>query len=519
MKNKIDKMYRTLLGVVLLGIMLSCTSDLGEVNKDPYKSDYIPVENNFVTIMNNVIPVINNGNVFQRQQNLFGDIYSGYMMTSTVFSMDNTPQYVFPNEWLNTPFKISFSAMSAAIIKIKKSLTSSSGEVLPEYKDYYALMQILRVAGMHRYADMWGPIPYSQITGDELQVAYDDLETLYNTFIAELTEAADMLDAYVGTPSGLADYDLVYGGDYEKWIKFANSLKLRLAMRMSYASPAEAQQYAEEAVNSKYGVMTVDADGAFIKFKGDYINPLHIVCNNYDDIRMGAAIETFLNGYNDPRRPAYFKTSGYGKYRGIRIGIGYTSETPYLLFSKINVDEFTPYPWMVASEVAFLRAEGALRGWNMGADAETWYENGIKLSFEQNGVSGVDAYIADATSKPANYFSPLLAGNINALTDVRIAWDQSANLEMKLEKIITQKWIALFPNGQEAWSEFRRSGYPKLFPVVVNKSNGVIDTDIQVRRTQFPPSEQINNEANYKDAVQKLGGLDNGGTKLWWDKK
>lgn len=90
---------------------------------------------------------------------------------------------------------------------------------------------------------------------------------------------------------------------------------------------------------------------------------------------------------------------------------------------------------------------------------------------------------------------------------------------MKLEKIITQKWIAMYPNGQEAWSEFRRTGYPKVIPVVNNLSNGTIDTDIQVRRMTFPRSEYANNAAAVKEAASLLGGADNGGTKLWWDKK
>ena len=90
---------------------------------------------------------------------------------------------------------------------------------------------------------------------------------------------------------------------------------------------------------------------------------------------------------------------------------------------------------------------------------------------------------------------------------------------MKLEKIITQKWIAMYPNGQEAWSEFRRTGYPKVIPVVNNLSNGTIDTDIQVRRMTFPRSEYANNAAAVKEATSLLGGADNGGTKLWWDKK
>ncbi len=97
-------------------------------------------------------------------------------------------------------------------------------------------------------------------------------------------------------------------------------------------------------------------------------------------------------------------------------------------------------------------------------------------------------------------------------------WDDNASTEQKLERIITQKYIAIFPDGQEAWSEYRRTGYPKLFTVDHNASNGAVNTNLQIRRLRFPASEYSNNTANVQAAVGLLGGPDNGGTKLWWDK-
>ena len=93
-------------------------------------------------------------------------------------------------------------------------------------------------------------------------------------------------------------------------------------------------------------------------------------------------------------------------------------------------------------------------------------------------------------------------------------------MEEKLERIITQKWIAIYPDGQEAWSEFRRTAYPKVFPVMINNSGGTINTNKQVRRIPYPASEYRNNANNVNNAVSTLlGGADNGGTQLWWDKK
>ena len=106
-----------------------------------------------------------------------------------------------------------------------------------------------------------------------------------------------------------------------------------------------------------------------------------------------------------------------------------------------------------------------------------------------------------------------------------IAWDDEADFETHLERIITQKWIAMYPDGCEGWAEFRRTGYPHLLPVVNNDSQGLIDTEIQVRRCPFPVQEYNTNQAAVQAAIQLLdseamgGGQDNGGTRLWWDRK
>ena len=107
--------------------------------------------------------------------------------------------------------------------------------------------------------------------------------------------------------------------------------------------------------------------------------------------------------------------------------------------------------------------------------------------------------------------------NSPALSTITIKWDDNAPKENKLEKIITQKWIALFPECTEAWTNFRRTGYPKLFPVVVNNSSGTISTEIQIRRLKYLQSEYSNNAAEVAKAVMMLGGPDTGGTRVWWD--
>lgn len=174
--------------------------------------------------------------------------------------------------------------------------------------------------------------------------------------------------------------------------------------------------------------------------------------------------------------------------------------------------------WMSGAESFFLRAEAKLR-WDMGStSAQELYQSGVRTSFQERGVSGVDSYL-QSNDKPADFSDNSNNGrDASALSTITPKWDDNASFEVKLERIITQKYLAIFPDGQEAWSEFRRTGYPKLFTIDYNASNGVVSTDLQIRRLRFPASEYSNNSANVQAAVGLLGGADNGGTKLWWDK-
>jgi hypothetical protein len=174
---------------------------------------------------------------------------------------------------------------------------------------------------------------------------------------------------------------------------------------------------------------------------------------------------------------------------------------------------------MSAAEVWFLKAEAALRGWSAD-NVQTDYETGVTTSFQQWGVSS-GTYLSDGSSTEADYTDPKGTGGVNdakALSTITIKWDPAATQEMQLERIITQKWIAIFPDGQEAWADYRRTGYPRLFPVVVNNSGGAISTQTQIRRLDYPQSEYTTNAAAVNSAVSTLlGGPDVGGTRMWWD--
>jgi len=178
---------------------------------------------------------------------------------------------------------------------------------------------------------------------------------------------------------------------------------------------------------------------------------------------------------------------------------------------------------MVAAEAQFLVAEAAIRNWDtQGITAEQAYNDAIQISFDQYGLGDASSYLNDATKTPIPYVDPNNADNSLAagdthLSTITVKWDDSADFETKLERIITQKWIAVYPDGQEAWSEFRRTGFPKQFPLKVNNSGGTIPDGTFIKRVNFVEPEYQTNANGVAKAVQCLGGPDTGGTPLWWD--
>mgnify|MGYP000010580651 FL=1 len=492
-----------------------------EATEDILEGDNVKVGAFFPQLQRNVVSTHNNQ--FQLSQNLVGDIYSGYMAIPTNFNSNkNNATYFFQDNWLNNPFEKVYTQAIGAYIEIKKSVDGD------ENSHIYQWAQILKIASMHRFTDMWGPLPYTQVGSGSMTTPYDSQETVYMKFFEELDKAAEVLTKFtVNNPGSkpMAEYDLVYGGDYSKWVKFANSLRLRLAMHLAFVKPEVAKEQAEKAISHSLGVITSNDDNAGVKTVGanDVVNQLYTMWANYKDIRMGASIWSILTGYEDPRLSKMFtqgtlnETSGYF---ALRTGLNLDSNKDSRLgYSSPNIQSNTPIIWINAAEVAFLKAEGALRGWNMGgATPQSAYEEGIRLSFNEWGASGANEYMTDEVKTAANYVDPLKSSNnIGAVSNITIGWKENDSKDKKLERIITQKWIATFPNGQEAWTEFRRTGYPKLFPVAVNNSSGTVDTDIQIRRLPFAKSEYTLNPQNIQEAIQLLGGQDNGGTRLWWD--
>lgn len=547
MKNRQKNIIAGLL-FATLWVLGACTSDFERINTNPsgIPPENIPVESRFAQPMQSIYLNYQNKDFeFQLVQNLNADLYSGYLENPTPFNSNNNNSTYLMNEgWNNWPFKVGELYIMKPISDILKNT---------ELKDYIAIAKIIRVAGMHRVTDTYGPIPYSKAMMGGQSVPYDSQEDIYKSFFQDLEDAVTSLTAFLETPEAtitptrITSFDDMCDGDYIRWIRFANTLRLRLAMRIVKKDPVMAKTIAEAAVAQKYGVLTSSDQNINVQ-NAILTNPLQVISFGYNDIRIGAPYVCLLKGYNDPRlgktvKPiGWFKSNGkavdimdedgnnlnqIGKYIGIRQGIVIPDKSNYEMYSVINMDAEVkastkyPLPIMKIAEAYFLRAEGAIRGWNMSGTAKDLYEQGIQASFLDNGIqdAGIyNAYINNDTDLPADYEDPFNpANNIENENDLTVKWNDGADNETKLQRIITQKWLAMFPEGQEAWSDFRRTGYPKLFPVADNRSNGIIPNGEFIKRLSFTQDELNTNLEAVEQARTLLSGPDNINTRLWWD--
>ncbi len=386
----------------------------------------------------------------------------------------------------------------------------------------YAVAQLTRVYMSHILLSLYGPIPYTQIKAGETMIPYDDEQTAWHALFDDLDEVIGILSSANAVNPDLKMVDQFYGGDCSKWMKFANTLKLRMAIRISGADPDYAKTMAEEAVAS--GVMETVGDSSWDTTNSGQPNGYNIVAG-WPEVRANACLVSCMNGYEDPRRAEYFteqKHTAAGGYVGVRHGsVEETLPASYANYSKMLCadDRSAPMPVMYAAEAAFLRAEGALKGWNMGGTAKEFYEKGIRLSFEEYGVSGSDAYIANDTLQPAAYEDILnnrVGDNHAPMSDITIKWADDGR---ELERVLMQKWIALYLDPLNGWSDFRRTGYPKIF-LSTRSDDPTCSLSRGQRRLRFPRSEYNVNKANVDAAVQMLSnGQDTNGTELWWAQK
>ncbi|HOF21872.1 MAG TPA: SusD/RagB family nutrient-binding outer membrane lipoprotein [Bacteroidales bacterium] len=505
--------------VVLLG---ACTKNFDEINSNPYQITQKSLEQDFNHIGAYFQGLLANLQGHQVEEDLLTDSFVRHFGTPTPFvsNRNNTTYYVTWNSFWGRIYN-SVMSPSKQVIEIAQE---------GGYDVFEHWAKLLQVIGLSRLTAYHGPLIYSEYGKTTTPIYYDSEKDLYNSFFKVLD---DVSRVFKNNPDykGLIKFDASYKGKISSWLKLVNSMRLRLAIRLSKVDPALAKEQGEKAIADDAGLILTNADNFNISLYGGKM-PIAVICFEWQDSKMSAGMEEFLIGLKDPRIHKYFAPatdeSLYAShpdfpYKGIASGAYLNAKDDHEKFSNVSEDwkSVTSRRFFTAAEVHFALAEAALRGWAGAGDAREHYETGIKMSFADWGAGGVDAYLADATSKPINYVDPIDArNNYNTRSTVTVAWDETADNEIKLEKIITQKWIDALTNANEVWCDHRRTGYPKLHYVPKNDSNedwGVIPADGFIQRMPFVEGERNSNPQGVADAASKLrGGKDVIGATLYF---
>lgn len=356
-----------------------------------------------------------------------------------------------------------------------------------------AIARILKAYTYQQITDRWGDIPYSQaLKGSEnFSPAFDKQQDIYTDLFKEWKEASAQFD-----DGAAVQGDVILGGDVERWKKFANTLRLIAALRISEADPVKGKQEFNDALTA--GVFTSNADNVQYKYLNDASNenPLYnnYITTNRKDYALSDTYVNYLKTTNDPRLPFMADKNIKGEYVGIPYG-AFPSQGKAQDFSLAATSyrqQNSPVNIMTYAQVLFAQAEAAKLGWTTG-NAKALYEAAVKASMQQWMGTGYTE---------AAYTAYIAQPNV-AYTDANA-----------VERIATQRWIALFNQGTEAWSSWRRTGYPVLKPAA-NPLNG--GTEIP-RRLAYPVTETTLNATNYAEVVGRQGP-DTQYSRVWWDKE
>ncbi|MCW3467503.1 SusD/RagB family nutrient-binding outer membrane lipoprotein [Chitinophaga nivalis] len=395
---------------------------------------------------------------------------------------------------------------------------------------YVALSKVFFIHETAKVTDLWGDMPFFQagmlrnFANPSMHAAYDSQESIYTWMLAELKKTADYLNEYklpVGSESvvteGLKKQDVIFKGDREKWKKFTNSLRLRLAMKVSYVKPVLAKAEIQEILGNPklYPVMETNVDNALIVAVGP---DLFAIDNQHEyGIRsmegFNAApfviIDKIMQPQGDPRLSILYTKNKEGKYAGMPMDVSTETQANMLrdsLISRMDSATFTrnnffPGVLMTASEVSFLKAEAAER-LGIGGSAQTAYEEGIRQSinfyYDIRNISTFKDKVATPTAVAVEEF----------LKKEGVAYGTD-----NMNKICTQKWLHLnFVQAEENWAEVRRNKLPKL--VFANDPSSTLQRNVPMR-WNYPANERNYNAANYA----AVAGKDRTDVKVWWDVK
>ena len=493
-------MKKSIYMVLLLALILgACDSDFEEMNVDPTKPEQVDITNKLT-----ITQLYTSGSRYEVWRNML--IYNATMvqhLASTDTDLWVGDKYLRNDGYASSQIDRDYAN---AVKTIEDMLLQVEQEGQPAEME--AIVRILRVFVFHRLTDLYGDIPYSEagqaIISNNLAPKYDKQEDIYADMLNELEVSAAALGSGM---SGFGSADIMFNGDQTKWKKFANSLMLRLALRMSNVDPAGAQAWSTKAISG--GVMTSNADIAFIQLQTgpESINQSGLgQVFQVDDASLSKTLVDALSG--DPRLPILGarrsdESTAIADLKGFPNGLdltmlaantGEANENNYAHPNRmlVGLDGYTVF--QTYAEVELMIAEAALKGWVSG-DVEQHYNAGVTAAMKMyEGLYGTAAAVADGDITTFLQNNPYDAAN-------------------GMEQISTQHWIATFFNEYETYSNWRRTGFPVLTPVNYpgNETNGTIP-----RRMTYSTSDQSNNAANYNDAVTSQGP-DKMTTRIWWD--
>lgn len=558
-KNKILK-YALWMALPVLGsgVMTSCTDSFEDLNTSGVQVDpnELPFSAQCTEPMNYCYPP--QQNMFQFWTNLTIDLYGGYFMT---------PNGNFTNGDMGENRGHSGGMYENYYLHIFNNTRRIIADCdASNQLGLAGVMRIVQAYGTLMTTDAHGPLAYSSILSGEYEsyFPFDSQQDIYIAMLKDLDKAiTDIQNMTEAEKLTLANFDSWCQADTELWVKIANTMKLRMALRLSKReaemSAAGIDLKAVAAAAAPNTLATVNKD---IVIDKSLENEMWLMFN-WGDCGFNANLVTLMSGMKDPRQPLYMTknvndvTVKVGEedkvvvpknteYLGIRFASGLPGKpNSWSNFSgwidtpnALGVYSM-PLPIFKAAESYFLLAEAKLR-WNIGSESiQSLYENGIRVSMEnelayRGKYAQISAYPANAvedyingTTGQIDFVDPANAAlSTPALNKLGVKWDEGASNEQKLERIMIQKYLALFPLSTEAWAEQRRTGYPRLFPAYVNESNGAVDTEEGVRRVIYSSNAYDTNAKGLEEGLKLLDkensskkGIsgDKGGTHVWWD--
>ena len=487
---------------------------------------------------------------YQYQFNMSVDNYAGYMVV---------PHTDFPFAMITLNSTYAFEQSVNAGPNGNYTLTKNYLSPILNHPDIDSIPEMKAVAlllfdyASQEEVDLYGSFPYTQFKANQQEhpYTYDSCEDIYKGIVDNLDSINACLKNYPNRPEWyktkvnklLKDVDEITDTkDFETWRKMGNSLKLRMAMHVVKRDKDLAKKWAEEAVME--GVAnSLEDEVSFSTDKSGTNHPLAEISRSWGDSRLNASFEIILFSLKHPYCNFLFdknsvklgdleaNTRVIGLRAGKKMGEGQSAASNKDCGYSSIYQYFTEAPlyFIKLSEVDFLRAEGLVRGWNVGdegCDAQFYYNRGIDnatcewrmTAFEYD--AGLADYKQVEEAVPYQYIDPIDASNnYQSPITIGVKWNAGDSDETKLEKIITQKYIALFPYSFEAWTEMRRTGYPKTLPVL-NWEDA--DANLQegdlLRRMRFPGTDTQAVAADVAaTGLKALGGADLQSTRIWWD--